>query len=59
MRVLTIAPARQLALFAAPDDLETRWDELPEQVRARVLALLAMMIARDVLVPGRAREVAP
>ena len=59
MRVFRIAPARQLALFAGPDDQPARWDELPEQVRAQVLALLARMIARDVLGPGRAREVAP
>jgi hypothetical protein len=59
MRVLRIAPARQLALFAGPDDPAARWDELPEQVRARVLAVLAMMIARDVLGPVRAREAAP
>jgi hypothetical protein len=59
MRVFTIAPARQLALFAAPDDPGVQWDELPEQVKARVLALLATMIARDVLGPGQAREVAP
>ena len=31
-----------------------RWDGLPEQVRARVLALLAAMIARSVLGPGAA-----
>jgi hypothetical protein len=54
MRVFRIAPARQLALFAGPDDGAARWDELPEQVKARVLALLASMIARDVLGPGDA-----
>lgn len=60
MRVLTIAPARQLALFAGHDDSLDRWDGLPEQVRAQVLALLARMIARSVLGPGaagRSREV--
>ncbi len=59
MRVLRIAPARQLALFTGPDHPAARWDELPEQVRAQVLAVLATMIARDVLGPVRAREVAP
>ena len=59
MRVLRIAPARQLALFAGPGDPAARWDELPEQARARVLAVLATMIARQVLDPVRAREVAP
>jgi hypothetical protein len=59
MRVFRIAPARQLALFASPDGQPARWDELPEQVRAQVLALLARMIATDVLGPGPAREVAP
>lgn len=59
MRVFRIAPARQLVLFAGPEDPATRWDELPEQVKAQVLAVLATMIARDVLGPCRAREVAP
>jgi hypothetical protein len=59
MRVLRIAPARQLALFAGPDDPAARWDELPEQVKAQVLALLTRMIARDVLGPGRARKAVP
>lgn len=59
MRVLRIAPARQLALFAIPDDPAARWDELPEQARAQVLAVLATMIARSVLGTARAREVAP
>lgn len=59
MRVFRIAPAWQLALFAGPDDPATRWDELPERVKAQVLAVLATMIARDVFSPVRAREVAP
>ena len=54
MRVLTIAPARQLALFAGPDDLPARWDGLPDKVKAQVLALLARMIARSVAGPGAA-----
>ncbi len=58
MRDLRIAPARQLALFAGPGDAAARWDELPEQARARVLAVLAAMIARGVLGEGRAREAA-
>jgi hypothetical protein len=51
MRVVRIAPARQLALFAGQDG-PGRWDGLPEQVQAQVLALLAAMIARSVLGPG-------
>ena len=54
MRVVRIAPARQLALFAGEDGFSARWDGLPEQVQARVLALLARMIARSVLSPGAA-----
>jgi len=54
MRVVRIAPARQLALFAGEDGFSARWDGLPEQVQARVLALLARMIARYVLGPGAA-----
>jgi hypothetical protein len=54
MRVVRIAPARQLALFAGEDGFSARWDGLPEQVQARVLALLARMIARSVLGPGAA-----
>jgi len=54
MRVVRIAPARQLALFAGEDGVSARWDGLPEQVQARVLALLARMIARSVLGPGAA-----
>lgn len=60
MRVVRIAPARQLALFAGQDGSAARWDGLPEQARARVLALLARMIARSVLGPdaaGSSREV--
>ena len=49
MRVLRIAPARQLALFAGqPGPAAGYWDGLPEQARAEVLALLARMIARGV-----------
>ena len=54
MRVVRIAPARQLALFAGQDGSPARWDGLPEQVQARVLALLARMIARSVLGPDAA-----
>ena len=49
MRVVRIAPARQLDLFAGQDGSPGRWDGLPEQVQARVLALLAAVIARSVL----------
>ncbi len=49
MRVLRIAPARQLALFAGkPGPAAGHWDGLPEQARAEVLVLLARMIARGV-----------
>ena len=51
MRVARIAPARQLDLFTAQDGSPAQWDGLPEQARARVLALLARMIARSVLGP--------
>jgi len=50
MRVLRIAPARQLALFAGkPGPAAGHWDGLPDQARAEVLVLLARMIARSVL----------
>jgi hypothetical protein len=49
MRVLRIAPARQLALFTGQADSHGRWDGLPEQARAEVLVLLARIIARGVL----------
>ena len=50
MRVLRIAPARQLALFAGPaGPAAGQWHGLPEQARAEVLALLARIIARGVL----------
>jgi len=54
MRVLRIAPARQLALFAGQDDSPARWDGLPEHVQAQVLALLARIIAKSVAGPGPA-----
>ena len=49
MRVLRIAPARQLALFTGQADSHGRWDGLPEQARAEALVLLARIIARGVL----------
>ena len=50
MRVLRIAPARQLALFAGePGPAAGHWDGLPEQAKAEVLVLLARMIARGVV----------
>ena len=53
MRVLRIAPARQLALFAGPPGPAAgHWDGLPEQARAEVLVLLAQMIARGVVAGG-------
>ena len=54
MRVVRIAPARQLALFAGQDGSAARWDGLPEQARARVLTLLAKMIAKSVVGPDAA-----
>ncbi len=53
MRVLRIAPARQLALFAGrPGPAAGHWDGLPEQARAEILVLLARMIARGVIAAG-------
>ena len=53
MRVLRIAPARQLALFAGQPGLAAgHWDGLPEQARAEVLVLPARMIARGVAAGG-------
>ena len=49
MRVLRIAPARQLPLFTGRAGSHGRWDGLPEQARAEVLVLLARIIARGVL----------
>jgi hypothetical protein len=50
MRVLRIAPARQLALFAGKSGPAAgHWDGLPERARAEVLVLLARMIARGVI----------
>jgi hypothetical protein len=50
MRVLRIAPARQLALFAGKSGPAAgHWDGLPDQARAEVLVLLARMIARGVM----------
>jgi len=49
MRVLRIAPARQLALFSGRDAGSGHWDGLPEQARAEVLVLLARIIARGAL----------
>ena len=50
MRVLRIAPARQLALLAGrPGPAAGHWDGLPEQARVEVLVLLARMIARGVV----------
>jgi hypothetical protein len=50
MRVLRIAPARQLALFAGePGPAAGHWDGLPEQARAEILILLARIIARGML----------
>jgi hypothetical protein len=45
MRVLRIAPARQLDLFAArPGPAAGHWDGLPEQARAEILMLLARIV---------------
>jgi hypothetical protein len=53
MRVLRIAPARQMALFAGQDESSARWDDLPGHVKAQVLALLASMIMKSL--PGEGR----
>lgn len=57
---MRVAPPCQLALpmgdLAVPAE---RWDTLPEERRAEVLALLGRLIARGVLVgqvPGQARQ---
>jgi hypothetical protein len=52
MRVLRIAPARQLALFTGQEGPAGGWDALPEQARAEVLVLLARIIARGVVAAG-------
>jgi hypothetical protein len=50
VRVLKIAPARPLALFAGkPGPAAGHGDGLPERARAGVLVLLARMIARGVI----------
>jgi hypothetical protein len=49
MRVLRIAPARQLVLFDDQAGPGAGWDGLPEQARAEIVALLARVIARGVL----------
>ena len=53
MRALRVAPCRQLALDLGELSGQARWEMLPEQVRLRVLTLLAAMIAGSVLAgPG-------
>ena len=55
VRVMTIAPARQLTLdIPWPErdraqDREQVWNQMPDAARARVLRLLAAMIAAGVL----------
>jgi hypothetical protein len=55
VRVMTIAPARQLTLdipwpeHGGGPDRERVWDQMPDAARARVLRLLAAMIAAGVL----------
>jgi hypothetical protein len=58
MRVLRIAPARQLALFGSGREPGGRWDSLPEQARAEVMVLLARIIARSVLAGEAGEEAA-
>lgn len=59
MRLLRVAPACQAALDLGPDitsavspatAAERGWWRLPEQARVEVIALLARLIARGVLV---------
>ena len=55
VRAMTIAPARQLTLDIPwpgreqDRDREQVWDQMPDAARARVLRLLAAMIAAGVL----------
>jgi hypothetical protein len=57
---MRVAPPYQLAFPIGDQALPAdRWDTLPEERRAEVLALLGRLIARGVLagqVPGRAGE---
>lgn len=57
---MTVAPPCQLAFPIGDQVLPAeRWDMLPEERRAEVLALLGRLIARGVLagqVPGHAGE---
>jgi hypothetical protein len=60
MRVWRIAADRQLVLFLAGEETSGRWDGLPADVQAKVLTLLAKMIAKSVLdagTPARQRRV--
>ncbi len=50
MRGLRIAAAKQLCLPWEQERVGGSWEQLPEHTRAQVLALLARMIARGVLV---------
>ena len=55
MRLLRVAPARQTVLDLGPDlpvpvAAERGWWRLPEPARVEVIALLARLIARGVLV---------
>ncbi len=59
MRVLRIAPARQLVLFDDQAGPGAGWDGLPEQARAEILALLARIIARGVLAGDGQRPAGP
>ncbi len=58
VRVMTIAPARQLTLdipWSGPGegrDREQVWNQMPDAARTRVLRLLAAMIAAGVLAGG-------
>ena len=62
VRVMTIAPARQLTLdIPWPErgegrDRERVWNQMPDAARARVLRLLAAMIAAGVLAGGDAGQ---
>lgn len=59
MRAMRVVPACQLAFDVgggpAPPDL---WARLPETAQARVMSLLAAMIAAGVLVEGRVASMA-
>ncbi len=49
MQRLRIVASTQLRLCMGDEDMTGRWDDLPEQTRVSVLALLARLIAKGVV----------